>query len=160
MRARRIRTVLIIIGVLAFMAVLFYPSVRKVYILLPGGYVMWSTGHGPLLELNAREQLRLMRERDDYSNKRIGPSVERYRVFDNIITGYASEPRWPGTYTPGSWGDEVPGYFVIDTQAHVFYVGLSKQEWMDKLSEFGVTDEPRMYRPSRFDKRLGRNKPQ
>lgn len=46
----------------------------------------------------------------------------------------------------------VPGYFIVNTATHDVRVGLEKQVWLDTLLALGISDEPRLETPSRFDK--------
>lgn len=91
-----------------------------------------------------------------------GPNVDGYRVYRQIITGHVSN----GRYT-NAFGDPIPkprplphtGYFIIDVRIDRAYDGLSKEEWLKKLRSFGVTSEPKLFKPSIYDELLRRNRP-
>jgi hypothetical protein len=100
----------------------------------------------------------------DFGTPRVGPNVDGYCVYPGIITGHVSELlRIEGddlSYEPIEKKCRKPGYFIIDTHVNKIYRGLSKQEWRTRLRKFGVNHEPKLFKPSRFDKYFGRNKPQ
>jgi hypothetical protein len=92
----------------------------------------------------------------------VGPDVDGYRVYRDIIVGHTIKGK-----TRNAYGDQLPameprpaGYFIIDTRIDRVYDGLSRHEWLKRLGVFGVACEPTLYKPSIYDKILGRNKPQ
>ena len=90
----------------------------------------------------------------------VGPNVDGYRVYDKVIVGYvvSVESRNPN-YRHQASDSDTPGYFIIDVTMDRVYSGLNKREWLEELRKVGVRSEPRLFRPSIFDKLLGRNKP-
>jgi len=90
----------------------------------------------------------------------VGPNVDGYRVYDRAIVGHVEcvEGHNPN-YKHRAGDSETPGYFIIDVTIDRVYNGLNKREWLEELRKFGVRSEPRLFRPSVFDKFLGRNKP-
>ncbi len=92
----------------------------------------------------------------------VGPSVDGYRVYDRVIVGHVSSPKRTDSY-----GDPIrlpsvispTGYFVIDVRTDRIHDGLSKKRWIEVLKRFGIAREPELYKPSIYDKILGRNRP-
>lgn len=113
---------------------------------------------------NSRIQKVLERAEQSQIDVRIpetGPNVDGYRVYSRIIAGHVSKAK-----DRNAFGDKILtdaqrpiGYFVIDVRNDIIYDGLNKKEWLNKLRSFGIKREPRLYKPSVFDKFLGRNKP-
>jgi hypothetical protein len=92
-----------------------------------------------------------------------GPNVDGYHVFAQIIAGHVSPP-----IRVTSYGDPIRladneiqpvGYFVIDVRHNTIRSGLSKEEWTRVLKSYGINHEPELYKPSIYDKILGRNRP-
>lgn len=79
-----------------------------------------------------------------------------------MIVGHVSSPKRTDSY-----GDPIrlpsvispTGYFVIDVRTDRIHDGLSKKRWIEVLKCFGIAREPELYKPSIYDKILGRNKP-
>ncbi len=80
----------------------------------------------------------------------VGPTVDRYQVLGQIITGYVSP--WRG---PDPLERPVLGYFVIDTPTGRVWQGLDEAAWRQRLRELGITEGPRLQRPTRHDRQYG-----
>lgn len=96
-----------------------------------------------------------------------GPNVDGYRVYQGVIVGHVTKPEHHQELNPlcykreneTMWDASITGYFIIDTRADITYNGLSKSDWIKKLRKIGINSEPKLYKPSIYDKILGRNKP-
>ena len=90
----------------------------------------------------------------------VGPDVDGYRVYRRVIVGHVART-WEGEKRP-AWlrQDDVrmPGYFIIDLRRDTLRKGLSKQEWLEKLRNYGVKREPEFFKPSWYDEVLRRNR--
>lgn len=84
----------------------------------------------------------------------IEPNVTGYRVCGGTIVGRVSAVGLPPEYSEVSQ----PGYFLVDTRTHKVLQGLDERHWTRLLAERGVTRTPRLFRPSRWDALLGRNR--
>lgn len=82
----------------------------------------------------------------------IDPHISRYRVLDgekgHIIVGYVKPTNIGLKYTITTIG----GYFVLNAKTRDLRQGLSKEEWRAALRQHGVRAEPKMKKPSRFDR--------
>ena len=100
---------------------------------------------------------------DDFGMPKVGPNVDRYRVYQWIITGHVSKLQGvegdENYYLPAEKKLKKPGYFIIDMHTDRAYRGLGKQEWRNRLRKYGVDHEPKLFKPSRFDAYNGHNKP-
>lgn len=43
-----------------------------------------------------------------------------------------------------------PGYFIVDTETDDFVLALSQKEWLERLAENDISEEPVLLRPSSF----------
>jgi hypothetical protein len=77
----------------------------------------------------------------------IGASIDGYAVVGSLIVGHTKLADQP----PESEYSK-PGYFIIDTQTHDSKQGLDKTNWLKSLKAAGISVEPNLHRPSRFDK--------
>ena len=77
----------------------------------------------------------------------IEASIDGYAVVGSLIVGHTKLADHP----PESDYSK-PGYFIIDTQTHEAKQGLDKSSWLKALKAAGVSDEPKLHRPSRFDR--------
>jgi hypothetical protein len=86
----------------------------------------------------------------DIGAPRVGPNVDGYRVYRNIITGHVSKPKREDSEESGSVSEKCgrTGYFIIDTQANRIQRGLSRNEWRRQLRKYGLHSEPRLLRPT------------
>jgi hypothetical protein len=133
---------------------------------LPRGYRYFYHDSGIIIELHpiqGDDMSRIDRMHEEgLTAPRVGPNVDGYRVYRHAITGHVSKPnKRPEanlrvadfSATPAS------GYFVIDIRTDRTDKDLTKEQWIKRLLSMGITREPRLYVPSRFDEYLGRNKP-
>lgn len=79
----------------------------------------------------------------------ISPTVREYVVLSDVVTGYAEPP--PASVAGASEEAVAEGYFVIDTASGEKWVGLERAEWLERLREVGISGEPKLNEPSRFD---------
>jgi hypothetical protein len=132
---------------------------------LVNGYRYWRMpSSGVIIRLTEAsvERIKKIGERGYRELPTVGPDVDGYRVYKNTIVGHVVKEVYPF-----EWGDQYgppreqrpAGYFIIDVRNDIVYAGLTKQQWLDKLREFGVTSEPKLFKPSVFDKLLRRNRP-
>jgi len=77
----------------------------------------------------------------------IEASIDGYAVVGSLIVGHTRLADHP----PESDYSK-PGYFIIDTQTHEAKQGLDKSSWLKALKAAGVPGEPKLHRPSRFDR--------
>ncbi len=77
----------------------------------------------------------------------IEASIDGYAVVGSLIVGHVRLADHP----PESDYSKL-GYFIIDTQTHEAKQGLDKSSWLQALRVAGVTGEPKLDRPSRFDR--------
>ena len=131
---------------------------------LVNGYRYWRMpSSGVIIRLHEAsvERIKKIGERGYEELPTVGPDVDGYHVYKKIIVGHVAKEVYPN-----EWGEYGPprkqrpvGYFIIDVRNDMVYAGLTKQQWLDKLREFGVTSEPKLFKPSVFDKLLRRNRP-
>lgn len=77
----------------------------------------------------------------------IEATIDGYAVVGSLVVGHASLADHP----PESESSK-PGYFILDTQTHEAKQGLDKSSWLEALRAAGVPGEPKLHRPSRFDR--------
>lgn len=105
---------------------------------LPQGYYIGNIDSNPILLL-----------RPGSSRQRMGPSLDGYLVFPRIITGHMTDTG----HIEGK-----AGYFIVDMVTGKIYEGLSEEAWRTKLREYETTGDLKLWKPSRRDERLGRNR--
>ena len=101
---------------------------------LPNGYKLVRMGRNKVVILLP-----------DFAGTAISPTVRQYAVLSDVVTGYAEPP--PPSLNPGSEEPELKGYFVVDTASGKTWVGLERATWLERLREFGISDEPKLIRP-------------
>ncbi|MHB1462766.1 MAG: hypothetical protein ACYC1M_15865 [Armatimonadota bacterium] len=146
--------VLIVIYEIAMTAVNYLDV--HMYINLPGGYDMWRSRYGVVME-NKKDPLKFWHEKN-----KIGPNVGGYRVYPKVIVGQVTiHPNDHEGYATLSWdhNERRPGYFIVDLHTRKVYDGLSKQAWLAKLKSYSITDEPKLHKPHWLDEYTGWNKP-
>jgi hypothetical protein len=77
----------------------------------------------------------------------IEASIDGYAVIGSLVVGHARIADQP----PESEYSK-PGYFILDTHTHEAKQGLEKSSWLEALRAAGIPTEPKLHRPSRFDK--------
>jgi hypothetical protein len=77
----------------------------------------------------------------------IAASIDGYEVVGSLIVGHTRLADDP----PESDYSK-PGYFIIDTQTHEAKQGLDKSIWVKALRAAGIASEPKLHKPSRFDR--------
>jgi len=162
--------VIVSLIILAICCVLWAAVQLRSAVQLGNGYRYYNIDYGggvfidcaPKGEKEGRERLQKAAERAEREQvefkglPKAGPDVDGYHVYPHIITGHVSKVQDPILTSV----EERPlGYFVIDVHNDQIYDGLNKQEWLKKLHSFGIHREPELFRPSIFDRILGRNKP-
>ena len=166
--------VIVSLMILAICCVLWAAIQLRSAVQLGNGYQYFNTDRGTLIncvprgQKEGRERLQKAAERAEREQIEIkglpkaGPDVDGYHVYPHVITGHVSKAKEKNAYgdpIPTLTEERPPGYFVIDTQKDWIYDGLNKQEWLKRLRSFGIHREPELFRPSIYDKILGRNKP-
>lgn len=80
----------------------------------------------------------------------VSPEVDRYAVSGQLLLGHSIKPaddKFDVTWPPnGSKG----GYFLIDTSANSYYLGLDEQSWKQLLRRNGLSNivlQPTSYKP-------------
>lgn len=131
----------------------------RVYLSLPGGYVLWKTENGAIIRYNPKTIANYEQGWPDTVS--IGPKVDGYHVYSSIITGkvtlYSPDIEFGAALVKQAIGK---GYFIIDLHTKKVYGGLSKSNWMSKLRLYSIHKEPELYASSWRDGRLGRTRPQ
>jgi len=77
----------------------------------------------------------------------IPATVDGYAVVGSLIIGHTSLAREEPERDLSK-----PGYFIIDTQSNGVKQSLDKNSWLESLKLLGIMGEPKLHRPSRFDK--------
>ncbi|MHB1001719.1 MAG: hypothetical protein ACYC27_20970 [Armatimonadota bacterium] len=103
---------------------------------LPQGYYLGNIDTDPILLTGPSSS----------GKAHLGPAVDGYLVLPRIIIGHISS------------GKDASGYFIVDMVTGKIDDGLSKQAWIDKLREYEVTGDVKLWKPSRRDEKLGRNR--
>ncbi len=85
------------------------------------------------------------KEIQDANKETIIAYVGAFNTKGNLIFGYSEKP--VKYYPKTEYNQE---YFIIDTKNHTINKGLSKTEWFDVISQYGINKSPVLYRPNRF----------
>jgi hypothetical protein len=83
----------------------------------------------------------------------IGANIERYKVLGELVVGHVNMPEY---LSPEEKEVSKPGYFILDTRTHEVKAGLDKKAWLDSLKVLGISSEPRLSKPSSWDRILNR----
>lgn len=77
----------------------------------------------------------------------VDANVDAYKVLNGLVIGHV-------TVAQESPEKEMskPGYFIVNTKTHEVKEGLEKKAWLDALQAQGVSSEPSLGKPSRFDR--------
>ena len=135
---------------------------RSRMIPLPMGYRMWQTDEQEqIIEIIPGPGLSY-EENNRLIPRRVGPDVDRFRVYDKAIIGHvkkSGEFAYVGT-NPGKTDNDddftsdpkKPGYFMIDLIANKVYGGLGKTEWNERLKKLGIESDPKLLEPTLYNK--------
>ena len=109
---------------------------------LPGGYELVRVGAGEVLLSEPRRGVV------------VDINIDGYGVHGPIVVGHVSKPARPAEQRlPLGFKDESrPGYFIADTRTGDIKQGLDRQAWLSALGALGITKEPTLKKPSRFDR--------
>ena len=102
---------------------------------LPGGYSLIRVYAGAVL-IGAPE-----------AGVRIEANIDGYKVLNDLVVGHISIAE----HSPEKEMSK-PGYFILNTKTHEAKQGLEKKVWLDLMQALGITNEPSLGKPSRFDK--------
>lgn len=114
-------------------------------ITLPNGWILeqWSGGDHVIFKTDTEKRIQNL----------IGPTVEAYGVVDNVVAGRVAP------HLRAEWPPDLPvpkgGYFVVETATGRVWHGLDEAAWRQRLRDLGVTEEPRLQRPTRHDRQYG-----
>lgn len=118
-----------------------------------------------LADLNKKIDKGLYDNDPDLGRPHVGPNVDSYRVYSDIITGHVSpvivkkgDPVYDDYYDERRTKQ---GYFIIDLHTNRLSNGLSKKEWRSRLRKYGINDEPKLFKPcvSKWEEYFEHNKP-
>ena len=126
------------------------------YVQLPEGYEMYRIPYGVVIE-NKRDPVKFYPEKF-----KIGPNVGGYHVYENLFVGLIIvHPRDKEGQATLSWrfNERRLGHFIVDLHTRKVYGGLNTQDWMRKLKIYGITEEPKLHKPSWLDEYTGWNRP-
>lgn len=76
----------------------------------------------------------------------IDANVDGYALMGKLIVGHVSLAE----HAPERELSR-PGYFIVDTSTDHVEQGLDKNSWLNVLRAAGITQEPKLAKPSRFD---------
>ncbi len=111
---------------------------------LPGGYYLTRVYAGAfLISFRDQDGQRL------YGDVVVNATVDSYQVLDNLVIGHVSILDY---MSPEEKEVSKPGYFILNTKTHDVKQGLDKKAWLDSLQAQGVSSEPSLGKPSRFDR--------
>jgi hypothetical protein len=109
---------------------------------LPGGYVLVSVYAGAVIIGRPSEHEVV-----------VDANVESYKVLGELVVGHVNTPEKLSSEEKET---SKPGYFILNTKTHEIKVGLDKQTWLDSLQTQGVSSEPRLRKPSSWDRILNK----
>ena len=102
---------------------------------LPGNYALTRVYAGAVL-IGAPE-----------GGVRIEANIDGYKVLNDLVVGHVIVAE----HSPEKEMSK-PGYFILNTKTHEAKQGLDKKAWLNSLQAQGISSEPSLGRPSRFDK--------
>jgi hypothetical protein len=76
----------------------------------------------------------------------VGPKLVGIGNSGTVIFGEVQAPKKP---FPNLLGSRTPGYFIVNTTTGAIELGLSREEWKNRLSKLGVEGEPELVAPER-----------
>lgn len=77
---------------------------------------------------------------------RVEANIDGYTVIGELVVGHVTAAE----HSPEKEMSK-PGYFILNTESHEVKQGLSKEDWFDAIKGLGITREPSLGKPSRFD---------
>lgn len=80
----------------------------------------------------------------------IGSLVSELNVKGDIVFGEVKALPSKSLVPPDERG--IPGYFILNTKTDSIQSGLERQEWLERLKQAGVTEEPSLRTSSSFRK--------
>jgi len=78
---------------------------------------------------------------------RIEANIDGYKVLNSLVVGHVTVAE----HSPEK-EMSIPGYFILNTKTREVTPVLEKKTWLDSLQALGITNEPSLSKPSRFDK--------
>jgi hypothetical protein len=72
----------------------------------------------------------------------VPPNIIELNVQGDLVFGQA-------VHSPMASRKSVAGYFILDTKHERAQVGLTKEKWLAELKKFGISEEPKLKKPSR-----------
>lgn len=111
---------------------------------LPGGYSLVRVYAGAfLISFRDHDGRRL------WGDVVVNATVDSYKVLNELVVGHVSVLDY---MSPEEKEVSKPGYFILNTKTREVRQGLDKKAWLDSLKAQGVSSEPRLGKPSRFDR--------
>jgi hypothetical protein len=121
--------------VLALSALISMSACGDYSIRLPGGYCLVRIYAGAVLISHGEKGVA------------IDANIDGYEVIGDLVVGHVIAADLPPEKTFSK-----PGYFILNTKSNEITQGLDKKVWLDSVQALGVHGEPRLSKPSRFDK--------
>lgn len=78
----------------------------------------------------------------------VPPHVVEYSVLRDLVVGRVEIPK---ELDGAPSVRRIPGYFILDTQTGVALDSLSEPDWVEQLTQRGITTVPELDRPTMFD---------
>jgi len=120
---------------LALIVVLSISACGDYSVRLPGGYTLIRVYAGAVLINHPAK------------TEWIKANIDGYKVLNELVVGHVIIAE----HSPEREMSK-PGYFILNTKTHEMKQGLDKKAWLGSLQALGITDEPILSKPSRFDK--------
>ncbi len=78
----------------------------------------------------------------------VKPNITKMNTKGSIVFGIVYEE---GNLEKGVYKEEtLKGYFILDTKTGDLIENLKKDDWLNRLKVYGVTEEPKLIHPSSF----------
>lgn len=78
----------------------------------------------------------------------VDANIDGYTVLgDHVVVGHVTA----ADLSPEKEHSK-PGYFLLNTRTHDVKQGLDKKTWLESLQKIGISNEPNLSKPSRFDR--------
>jgi hypothetical protein len=78
----------------------------------------------------------------------VPPKIVALAVCGDLVCGRIEFSPYADPPSPNAPPLDARGYFILDTKGGTVVLRLGKQEWLEKLSDRGVTREPHLRKPS------------